>query len=133
VDETLDQSLDKKPEEKLWIVVATHRSPDFNFPTIRLKKFDLFKVGRVRFKVREIVSPYYREENRLNEELSEKYRAQYPVKEPSIQQSVLESDEDEPHMEQTFRSPTLEGAVMMSQGADDLGYNPHLIAGFTSD
>jgi hypothetical protein len=84
VDEILDQTLDKKPEEKLWIVVATHRLPDFNFPTIRLKKFDLFKVGRVRFKVREIVSPFYREENRINEEISEKYRAQYPMKEPSI-------------------------------------------------
>lgn len=34
VDESLEQILDKKPEEKLWIVVAAHKSPEFNFATI---------------------------------------------------------------------------------------------------
>lgn len=66
IDDTLDQVLEKKPEERLWLVVAGNKSSDFDFPAQRLKKFDLFKVGRVRFKVREIVSAYYKEENVQN-------------------------------------------------------------------
>ena len=55
--------LEKKPEERLWLVVAKHRVPEFEFPTYRLKLFDLFKVGRIRFKVREIVNQFYQIEN----------------------------------------------------------------------
>jgi hypothetical protein len=40
--------------------------PEYNFSTYCLKKFDLIKVGRVRFKVREIVSAFYVEESAKN-------------------------------------------------------------------
>lgn len=52
--------LEKKPEEKVWFNVAQSnlKSPK-NISAYRLKKNDLFKLGRVRFKVREIVSPFY--------------------------------------------------------------------------
>ena len=43
----------------------------------------MFKVGRVRFKVREIESDFYREENRQIEEIVGEYRSVYPNKEPS--------------------------------------------------
>jgi hypothetical protein len=63
VDETLDAVLEKSPEQKLWLVVAQNTSSDFDFPAHKLSKNDLFKVGRVRFKIREIVSNHYLQEN----------------------------------------------------------------------
>ena len=59
IDENLNELLEKKPDERLWLNVSTYHVPDYNFATYRLKKYDLIKVGRVRFKVREIVSPIY--------------------------------------------------------------------------
>lgn len=57
---------------------------------MRLKKNDLFKVGRVRFKVREIVTPFYEYENEYNEDLTRRYRMRYPVWEPSVDLSSYE-------------------------------------------
>ena len=51
---------------------------------MRLKKNDLFKVGRVRFKVREIVTPFYEYETGQNDDLTRRYRLRYPVLEPSV-------------------------------------------------
>ena len=59
IDDNIDTILDNKPEEKIWIIVSQNYTQDFEFPAYRLKKNDLFKVGRVRFKVREVVSPIY--------------------------------------------------------------------------
>lgn len=61
VDETMDQVLEKKPEEKIWRVVRDTKCPEMEMPCYRLQKKDLIKVGRVRFKIRDIMSPVYRE------------------------------------------------------------------------
>ena len=61
IDEAIDNVLEKKPEEKIWRVVRDQKDPDMNVPCIRLHKRDLIKVGRVRFKIREIMSPAYAE------------------------------------------------------------------------
>lgn len=71
--------MEKKPEDKVWIVVAGNKIKEINQSAVRLKKFDLFKVGRVRFRVREIVTPFYAQENRTNDEISQKYKARYPM------------------------------------------------------
>lgn len=44
----------------MWFNVALSKlKSNKTFSAYRLKKNDLFKLGRVRFKVREIVSPFY--------------------------------------------------------------------------
>lgn len=58
----------------MWLVVSANKSDQFDFPAQKLKKFDLFKVGRVRFKIREIESDYYRQENKMWEDLNQAYR-----------------------------------------------------------
>lgn len=58
--------LEKKPDERIWLNVSSHVVPEYSFCTFRLKKFDMLKVGRVRFKIREIVSATYNVENAKN-------------------------------------------------------------------
>ncbi len=52
--------MDKNPEEKIWRVVKYCKSANGNQPGYRLMPDDLIKLGRVRFKVREIQSPAYK-------------------------------------------------------------------------
>lgn len=59
--------LEKKPEEKIWQVVRETKCEEMSFPCYRLKKKDLIKVGRVRFKIRDIMSPMYRDIERAND------------------------------------------------------------------
>ena len=59
IDEGIDQVLEKKPEEKIWRVVREHHHPEMEMPCFKLHKRDLIKVGRVRFKIRDIMSPVY--------------------------------------------------------------------------
>jgi SRSO17 transposase len=59
IDEGLEMLLEKKPDERLWLNVANHYTEEYNFACYRLRKNDMIKVGRVRFKIREIVSPIY--------------------------------------------------------------------------
>ena len=61
MDNDIDAVLEKKPEEKIWRVVRESRCPELEIPCYRLMKKDLIKVGRVRFKIRDIMSPVYRE------------------------------------------------------------------------
>ena len=69
LDEAIDQVLEKKPEEKIWKVVRENVCPDMDVPCYRLNKKDLIKVGRVRFKIRDIMSPvYYQIEKYMNNE-----------------------------------------------------------------
>ena len=42
-------------------MVRDTRCPEMEMPCYRLQKQDLIKVGRVRFKIRDIMSPVYRE------------------------------------------------------------------------
>ena len=62
-------SYQKKPEEKIWKVVRENVCPEMDVPCYRLNKKDLIKVGRVRFKIRDIMSPvYYQIEKYMNNE-----------------------------------------------------------------
>ena len=63
IDETAEVILEKKPEEKIWQVVKHLRQPQFDFPCYKIRKNDLVKVGRVRFKIRDLMSPVYKEIN----------------------------------------------------------------------
>lgn len=69
IDEAIDQVLEKKPEEKIWKVVRENVCPVMDVPCYRLNKKDLIKVGRVRFKIRDIMSPVYHQiEKYMNNE-----------------------------------------------------------------
>lgn len=83
VDETQDQVIHKKPEEKLWKLVKTNYIPGLDFPAHQLVKNDIIKIGRVRFKIREIESEVYKEQNHVEKFLKEKYELFYPEYEPS--------------------------------------------------
>jgi hypothetical protein len=63
IDENLDTVLDGKPEERVWLVVSSHKVPEYVFPTVRLHLNDVVKFGRVRFRVREIVSRQYNDDH----------------------------------------------------------------------
>ena len=93
VDENIDQVLEKKPEEKIWRVVRDNRCPEMEMPCYRLQKKDLIKVGRVRFKIRDIMSPVYREIENGVDVRHEGHREMFPsILNASISSSVLQPD-----------------------------------------
>jgi hypothetical protein len=59
LDENEDD-VDKNPETKLWRIVKYCKSRNSNINGHKLQPEDLIKLGRVRFKVREIQSPAYK-------------------------------------------------------------------------
>ena len=59
IDEAIDHVLEKKPEEKIWKVVRKNVCPVMDVPCYRLNKKDLIKVGRVRFKIGDIMPRVY--------------------------------------------------------------------------
>ena len=63
ITEDLDLILEENPEERLWLVVSSHHVPEYVFATYRLKLHDVIKIGRVRFRVREIVTRQYTEDH----------------------------------------------------------------------
>lgn len=63
IDEDLDTVLEENPEERLWLVVSSNHVSEYVFPTYRLRLHDVIKIGRVRFRVREIVSRQYNEDH----------------------------------------------------------------------
>jgi len=90
VDENVDQILEKKPEEKIWRVVRDNRCPDMEMPCYRLAKKDLIKVGRVRFKIRDIMSPVYREIENGIDNRHETHREMFPsMLNESISSSII--------------------------------------------
>ena len=69
IGENHEEILDSNPEERLWLNVESGLESDFTFATHRLRKHDVIKMGRVRFRVREIVSPFYQAENEKNDSI----------------------------------------------------------------
>lgn len=67
IDENSENVLEKKPEEKIWQVVKENYPPEMEFACFKLKKRDLIKVGRVRFKIRDIMSPVYSQQHKTDE------------------------------------------------------------------
>ncbi len=65
IDQNIDQVLERKPEEKIWRVIKENHVPEMDQPCFRLAKKDLIKVGRVRFKIRDIMSPVYAQIEKL--------------------------------------------------------------------
>jgi len=78
VDEILQDTLEKKPEEKCWRVVRECSIPEMDRPCIKLGKGDLIKVGRVRFKIRDIMSPVYEKIETDNEEKRIRFHELFP-------------------------------------------------------
>ena len=48
----------------MWRVVRSNRCDEFDFSCYRLMKGDVIKFGRVRFKVRDLISPTYKKMER---------------------------------------------------------------------
>lgn len=92
-DDQIDQVLEKKPEEKIWRVVRDNKCPEMEMPCYRLKKKDLIKVGRVRFKIRDIMSPVYREIENGVEDRYETHREVFPsMLGQSISSSIIHQE-----------------------------------------
>jgi len=72
--------LEKKPEEKVWRVVKEvhNEVPELDQPAIKLHKHDLIKVGRVRFKIRDIMSPVYEKVEEENDRKRDLFDMKYP-------------------------------------------------------
>ena len=60
LDYIKEEDLFKNPERMLWKVVRHAYDAREDIKGHRLMKGDVIKIGRVRFKVREIVSPTYK-------------------------------------------------------------------------
>ena len=70
-----------------------NRCPEMEMPCYRLQKKDLIKVGRVRFKIRDIMSPVYREIEDGADVKHEGHREMFPsILNESISSSVLQPD-----------------------------------------
>ena len=90
IDENAESVLERKPEEKVWRVVKDINSSEMEKPCYRLQKKDLIKVGRVRFKIRDIMSPKYRDIESGFDTCLENHREMYPsIINDSINSSVL--------------------------------------------
>ena len=87
---------EKKPEEKIWRVVRDNRCPEMEMPCYRLQKKDLIKVGRVRFKIRDIMSPVYREIENGVDVRYDNHREMFPsMLNDSISSSIIHPDNNE--------------------------------------
>ena len=65
-------------------------------PCVRLYKKDLIKVGRVRFKIRDIMSPVYREIENGVDVKHESHREQFPsMMNESISSSIIHQSQDQ--------------------------------------
>ena len=112
IDDNIDSVLEKKPEEKIWRVVRDNREPGMETPCCRLLKKDLIKVGRVRFKIRDIMSPVYREIESGVDVRHENHREMFPsMLNDSISSSIIHPDE-------VHESDELAGANGGANGAD---------------
>ena len=91
IDNDIDTVLEKKPEEKIWRVVRETKCPELEIPCYRLMKKDLIKVGRVRFKIRDIMSPVYKDIEMKDDFFYEHHKEMYPsqLSESVVSQSVV--------------------------------------------
>jgi len=98
LDTTADQVLERKPEEKIWRVVREHPAyPEMpDMPSCLIQKKDLIKVGRVRFKIRDVMSPVYREIAQGVDVRLEDHREMFPsVLDESISSALMRPEEVE--------------------------------------
>ena len=94
IDENAETVLEKKPEEKVWRVVKEIRQSETDQPAYKLQKKDLIKVGRVRFKIRDIMSAKYRDIESGYDTCLENHREIYPsIINESLSSSVLINNE----------------------------------------
>lgn len=103
IDENIDSVLEKKPEEKIWRVVRDNRCPEMEMPCYRLMKKDLIKVGRVRFKIRDIMSPVYREIENGVDLRQDNHREMYPSvidDTLSMDSSIIHPETERLHLQQ---------------------------------
>ena len=93
IDESIDSVLEKKPEEKIWRVVRDHKTSEMSQPCLKLWKRDLIKVGRVRFKIREMMSPAYANIEEKDEHRLEHFREMFPSINDisSVSHSIIQS------------------------------------------
>lgn len=64
-----EEELEKNPESKLWRVVKYCKSKNKQIDGYKLLPNDLIKLGRVRFKIKDMQSPSYK---RLNQRTQNK-------------------------------------------------------------
>ena len=114
VDEKHENLLEKKPEEKLWRVIRRAKNLSIDQCVYdkkfvhRLVRRDLVKIGRVRFKIREICSPAYLTEHQEESSAAAHYQGilqqiekqfnkdkEKDSSEDRIEESVIPDDEHE--------------------------------------
>lgn len=108
IDEGLQEVLEKKPEEKAWRVVKEvfNEIPELETPSIKLNKGDLIKVGRVRFKIRDIMSPIYEKIEDENDRKRDLFDMRYPsFHDNSINLHAYSSMEDSYDEEDSSEEP----------------------------
>lgn len=81
IEHESEKLLFTKPEDKCWQVVKSIWQPRLRLNCYKLKRNDLIKVGRVRFKIREIQSPVYNSLSRQETGLQSQFNRSYPVPE----------------------------------------------------
>ena len=76
-------------------MVRDTRCPDMDIPCARLHKKDLIKVGRVRFKIRDIMSPVYREIESGVDMRHETHREMFPsMLNNSVSSSIIRANDE---------------------------------------
>jgi hypothetical protein len=74
LDYIKEEDLFKNPELMLWKVVKDSYDPREDIQGHRLHKGDVIKIGRVRFKIREITSPTYKKVEHKQKQLKKIYQ-----------------------------------------------------------
>jgi hypothetical protein len=72
-----EEDLFQNPERMLWKVVKYAYDADEKINGHRLSKGDVVKIGRVRFKVREIASPAYGAMDRRQKSSAKSFQQQF--------------------------------------------------------
>lgn len=145
IDEGLQEVLEKKPEEKVWRVVKEvhNEIPELETPSIKLNKGDLIKVGRVRFKIRDIMSPMYEKIEEENERKRDVFDMKYPNihdfshlynADSAIQESCDEEDSSEEPEDATSQiNPPQANSPEENNGIMDVVAEAEAILGVDTD
>ena len=92
IDESHEALLEKRPEDRVWRIISPEEDKESSYPSHRLRRHDFFKVARVRYKVRECESSFYREENDQNQFAQDQFRMLYQSqKETTLKAELLNS------------------------------------------
>lgn len=68
-----EEDVEKNPELKLWRIVKYCKQQNGNITGYKILPDDLIKLGRVRFKIREVQSPGYRKMQLRHNAKNKKY------------------------------------------------------------